>query len=546
MDRSIQILKKIKPEKFAFKYASENNDFVDYLYYSDKYFLLDSRIINTSLLTQSLSFVMSGFSSKVEEYDKKYKNSLDILQKVGFNKISANNDYKSKPRSNSLGVIFAYKKIKKYKLICAIIRSANYDKEWISNFTIGDNSKNNYHQGFYEGSEIYLNSLKEYIKENNIKGNIKLWSIGFSRGGAVNNISIGRLILNLENDKYYLGKKVKLQKKDIFAHCFETPQGVLFNDLIDIKDVKFNSILNIINFNDLVPKVVPTSLNYSRFGRDLFLPDVINDFNYNLYLPKIIDKYNEFLSVKDRPFSISSFNMIPEKLEKLPLINKIKYYNYPQGLYMIDLLNLVMKKAIVSLENYTILFQEKIRNALFNYYSSNIENKNIISAFKDNLKIKLLKKSLGKIGKTLLNYRFLFIPLLSEKNIDALKCGHYPEVCLAFLRAMDKNYSLDPIKWDFNADYYIIELKDNECEISISIGDKIILQKDKKKNIILNKDITCIINDNILIYLPTKNKYRIYTSSNCLIKKYSVLLGKNINIKNEPIISNNYKLYLLE
>lgn len=70
------------------------------------------------------------------------------------------------------------------------IRGGGYEAEWSSNVTLG---KFGQHQGFEKASQDVLSFLDSYIKTQQIKGKIKLWLTGYSRGGATANLIAGEL-----------------------------------------------------------------------------------------------------------------------------------------------------------------------------------------------------------------------------------------------------------------------------------------------------------------------------------------------------------------
>ena len=187
-----------------FEYSSKTKyDYKAKMFYTDAYFTNPASTYNPSLATASLSLAMAGFASNKEgagSYNNRFQNAKSLLESLGFEDVVSNEDYTKAPETDSFGAVFGHKKLQDSTLIAVTTRGGGYLKEWASNFTIGTKSENEYSKGFYQASDIYLNSLQKYIETVGISGNIKIWTAGFSRGGAVVNLAAGRLDQDLENE----------------------------------------------------------------------------------------------------------------------------------------------------------------------------------------------------------------------------------------------------------------------------------------------------------------------------------------------------------
>ena len=181
------------------------------IYYNDNFFSSPASNYNEELSTASICLALSGFSQASSgNYINSPINAQDLFNKLGFSNFKSNNDGISKPNAHSFGVYMASKVIDDYTLIGVTVRGAGYLSEWASNVRLGENPK--YADGFYEASSIYLDSLKTYITENNISGKIKIWTAGYSRGGAGVNLSIGRIDLSLVDGTNILGDNLFFNK----------------------------------------------------------------------------------------------------------------------------------------------------------------------------------------------------------------------------------------------------------------------------------------------------------------------------------------------
>lgn len=71
-------------------------------------------------------------------------------------------------------------------LIAVAIRGGIYGAEWASNADIGTGKDTQeIHHGFYLSAQKAISFLNDYIKQNGISGDVKLWIAGFSRAGGV-------------------------------------------------------------------------------------------------------------------------------------------------------------------------------------------------------------------------------------------------------------------------------------------------------------------------------------------------------------------------
>ena len=196
-------------------------DRVDYpIYYTDDYFFDNpASSYNKYLATASACFALSGFSAaKTNDFDHCPENAKDFFKVNGFTNFKSNNLGVEMPTVHSFGVYMASKKVKDYTLIGITTRGAGYLAEWGSNFMLGESGE--FATGFNEASEIYLDTLRSYISENNIKGKIKIWAAGYSRGGAGTNLAIGKIDDGLRNNVNILSEDVTYTKDDIYAYCF--------------------------------------------------------------------------------------------------------------------------------------------------------------------------------------------------------------------------------------------------------------------------------------------------------------------------------------
>lgn len=258
--------------ELEFLYASgSDQDYSGKCYYEDSYFYEDSLHYNPSLSTMSLSLAMSAFGSNEAPYDKKSKNADRLLSDIGFGDIRYNHAFEVKPERDSIGVIAGNKIIndgeKNYTLIAVAVRGAGYEAEWAGNFRLGEDGE---HEGFSIARDQVISFLNDYVEEQNIENEIKIWITGYSRASAVVNLTAATLL----RDQVVGGDK-RILPGDIYAYGFEVPAGTLFSLAKDENKVskrEYQYIHNIINNNDPVPKVAPKYFDFTRYGIDHTIP----------------------------------------------------------------------------------------------------------------------------------------------------------------------------------------------------------------------------------------------------------------------------------
>ncbi len=248
----------------------DSPDDTDQYVYSDGFFAADSGDYNEHLATFSMIVSESSVGSNrepdtAEGYKNKSRNLSALLEDNGFADIETNDDYKKKPTAHSIGVLCAHKKISTsgsdYTLLAVIPRSADYEKEWISNFTLGSSGDAD---GFDDSAEKSLDYVKGYISDHGITGNIKVWTTGFSRGGAVVNL-IGKKLI--DDPTGYLGEGVELKSSDLYAYAFAVPKVADTSN--DPRDPKYASIFNVSANTELPSKIAPSNMGFDRYGTDI-------------------------------------------------------------------------------------------------------------------------------------------------------------------------------------------------------------------------------------------------------------------------------------
>lgn len=539
------------------------NDYKSQYFYSDDYFQKDSTEYDPSLSTCSLSFAMASFASNRNgsdnNYDRRYRNGYDFLNQNGFKDIDVNQYYKEKPSTDSLGTIFAHKTIQGKTLVAAGIRGAGYESEWASNFTLGFGDKQKQAQGFYEASTIYLDSLEGYLEKYDIVGPIKLWTVGYSRAGATNNLASGRIDQMMKRDGSLFSNRVTIEKEDLFSYCFEPPQGASFLEDVSPRDEMYSNIHNIVNDNDPVPKVAMSAFSFTRYGVDYYLPDSIRDVRFQEHLSKVLSFYQNMDS-KDRLGSYCISDFTPASSSFYEFGQSKTKVNWTSGLFLADFIESLSRIGVKNLENYVSSIQGGIRNIFALVYKSGSPKTSMVSvgihfatqllatanpdqiinnlqvnsssAIKDvililyrtlkSLEIEIDAAELSKsitslilaITKTILVHPDYLFTLIKTENLKSFGSAHYPELCLAHLMAQDRNFTNQTFDYNASGDvlYVTSELPDDLDDVSLEVldgeGRKIAgLSSD---GLFQDSKICYGIDQDLLrIYLPVGQNYKI-------------------------------------
>ncbi|MBR3346169.1 MAG: hypothetical protein IKG37_03735, partial [Solobacterium sp.] len=248
-------------------------------FYSDGYFFKDSHTYNEHLATMSFALALAaGYSNKGNDgasdhrydpdtgpyYPIKTANIIKLLEDIGVKSddIFINEWNTKAPTTESMGVTIGSKTLADgKKLVILGTRGTGYGAEWASNVTLG-NEPDSEAAGFSHGADIAFQNLEDYLTAHTINGNSEntvFWLSGFSRAGAVANLTAKRII-----DKYnHDGSRV-------YAYPMEAPRGGRDSQKIAGND--YSSIHNIINAADVVPYVAPVEMGFVRYGVDHYVP----------------------------------------------------------------------------------------------------------------------------------------------------------------------------------------------------------------------------------------------------------------------------------
>lgn len=266
-------------------------EYADKCSYKDVWFLEDSYNLNYELALASSLATGASYSNAL---DKNGSKIAKFLEDTGFEKIQKNYYYQEGVTlEDSIGAIMAQKQIatkdKKYTLLAIFSRNGGYANEWAGNFNL---NKDGYHEGFMLARDEMLRFMKHYIISNEVKGDLKVWAAGYSRGAAAVNLLGGFLA----DGSDYFGSDVSLTSKDVYAYTLGTPsaapssmvsrvalsvsgprEGYFDTDIpaysyagegtIIPTDSKYDYVHNFVITGDIITKMPPTTWDFTRYGK---------------------------------------------------------------------------------------------------------------------------------------------------------------------------------------------------------------------------------------------------------------------------------------
>lgn len=285
-------------------------EFVDYYAFSDDYFRRSGKVYNDHLSTASFALAAASVSSTREPfteegYRNKSRNVAAFLEDIGFSQIKLNADYYIKPTKDTVGIACARKQIvdgnNEYTLLAVLPRSAGYEAEWGDNFVLGADGDA---QGFDNNANKCLAFAKDYIAEQGIEGDIKVWTTGYSRGASIANLMARKLI---DAPKEYLGDSIELEPENLYAYTCGTPSAADVDN--DPRGKKYSGIFNSYLETEFASAMAPVDMGFTRYGTDriLYKADRYEDMLRNLSIE------NDYIYTNYRD-SINSNQYVPKKL----------------------------------------------------------------------------------------------------------------------------------------------------------------------------------------------------------------------------------------
>ena len=286
-----------------FSYGSWSSP--DMVVYNDDMFKKDPAVYDPQLAVMSIALASASCNSyRVDEstkYTRMSRNAYEYLGECGFSDIYVNDDYKVKPDGTKAPAIFAHKTIvdngKKYTLVALVPKGGAYEAEY-HNIAKSSKSKND------TGDFAYLDDLKnktlasarKYLEDYGIKGEIKVWLPGYSRGGGVANLMAAAII---DDTSSALGSRVKLADRGLYSYSLSSYRAAEASK--DLQADRYDCIHSIISDADLIVNFPWELMGFGLYGDVIEVRSLSDDKDECLRLLSINapGEYNSFINGGD-------------------------------------------------------------------------------------------------------------------------------------------------------------------------------------------------------------------------------------------------------
>ena len=253
-------------------FAFGHTIYLDYAY-SEDFFRQPSDVYSHDLARLSLGLAAAAFrdEDKPEEQDD---HLIAFFKTLGFDRIETDT-YHTVPTAYSIGYGLARLELEDMTVIAMAVCGGGYGAEWTSNLTVGDSVRP---EGFQDAAQKVQAALKDYMERYPAEGDAKLWITGYSRAGAVSNLTAA--------DCAEWGVF-----KDIYAYTFATPRTTK-------EPGGYSHIFNILQKNDLVPKIPLADWGYERYGTDLYLASAEIDMERTALFGRAGELYRDMVGAE--------------------------------------------------------------------------------------------------------------------------------------------------------------------------------------------------------------------------------------------------------
>ena len=573
-------------------YSLDKTEAFDYFYYTDDFFKVPASEVDLPFAHASYAWAMSNFPydwNEKNDYSNKSRNAKETASKMGFIDFEANEYFKMKPMTTSIGLTCSRKELeiegKKVTILLLGVRGACYTAEWVSNFTMGEEGL---HEGFASAAKIAISFLNQYIDSRHIEGNIKLWVSGFSRAAATTNLIAGMIDEGIRDGESLLLEQVQYGKDDVYAACFEPPQGALVQEGVDLQGEDFNNIKCFLNPHDFVTLVAPSVFYFSRYGVQNYYPSSTRTLEYETYEKKMLYFLDQFIKnghPNYKPYQISLFS--PQagasetggtyfgkdarkvnwqvEMEVRDLIDELCYWglhdreNFARNVQpgLAETIGMVFGKAsdeeagfmdvmkqlipdLMDLNLLKPLLDDLMIEQLHSYFASDF-NPFLVRAFHrtmpDLADEEIEKIAVGLSGlvtgiaKVAFSDPGVIASLVSMNNISAITYSHYHEINYFWLKAMNPLIYKEPVPTTFDLTWQKLTFGDvKDIEVFDSTGASVVKFVQGKPIEVDSrysfgiKHLT--YEDRSVIFLPSKHAYTV--------------VAKNPTPKVDPYLVHSY------
>lgn len=260
-----------------FRYSASGGGVKQHSFHYDSDYFNKNGAFQMPLAVASLCLEMAAFSDNLNlAWNSTQSNSaparatniLELYGKLGFtNAKCVNYDVPLTDTSDKAAFSIAMKYIDNGKggtdtLVAVPIRGGGYGGEWGSNFNVTYDWKYSQyikHLGFDSAAQKAKTAVQEYLDSHDIKGDVKIWLVGYSRGAAVANL-LGHYLAEETTSR-----GIRIQRENLYAYTFATPAGVSEKYMDDVDTNMFNFVSPV----DVVPMVAPAQWGFGRYGQTI-------------------------------------------------------------------------------------------------------------------------------------------------------------------------------------------------------------------------------------------------------------------------------------
>ena len=446
--------------------------------YDDSYFLLDNGTYHEEISLASYATSMASIKT-TGDYENRSSYLLDLWKKEGFSNFYISQNYKEEPGLDTIGFAIASKQINRenqsFNLIAIAVRSGGYGAEWASNFTVGKTGNS---QGFDDASNKVFAGILQYLSNNSISGHTKFWLSGYSRGGATANMAAGKLLDTIEAGE--LNPSINSTYEDVYAYCFEPPAGAFISQGQAEKKL-YQGVHNLLNFNDLIPLVVPYQWGFTRYGHDHYYPDRLTDIFFDKSeRKKLISNYHfEAGGHEYTDYTVDDWNFIDPGSDYTEIANLPRESLHPSlGRFMHGLMNEIVK-GIIDRNMYSDRLELGLRAMFATTEGLNpelgdkpIDMGSIVNTISQYpfIRVLLLEILEGNAASFVLDSKFLFYELFdyNEKNAKAVEDLYIMNFFTIYLFAQAFNTRKDLALQLFNRDNLLGLIQCHYTELNYS------------------------------------------------------------------------------
>lgn len=300
-------------------------------YFDDAFFYKSNEVYHNDLAVMSLGLELTAFSHP--KYDKQYTAMLQNNERAenlknAYSDLGFYHDeyyYYNTPlsdNSNKVAFSFARKEITNGTdtdtLVAVVLRGGGYGAEWASNFYV-ENAGNS--AGFNDAAERVLKELRKYLLIGNVKGEVKLWIVGYSRAAATANILAHYINKDIQEDGVLDESSRKISSANVYAYTFATPNGYRVADNDGTCD---NNIMNVVSDNDLVPRVPLKQWGFSKYGRTYTITTAANQYaakRFGVLTGQSLTCYNARSKLENLMYNVSK--ELPGTSEYVPDVQRV-------------------------------------------------------------------------------------------------------------------------------------------------------------------------------------------------------------------------------